>query len=66
MRRARSDGRTRDRCLEPVRLPRGGWGFSTLAVLDDHQIVLDEQYSQYAELQVIPLRRRAGPAAVRG
>ena len=48
----------------PVRLPRGGWGFSTLAVLDRHRLVLDEQVTM-AELREISLDEQGRPGAVR-
>lgn len=56
-------GQTRDLFWGQFRLPRGGWGFSTVAVLNDHQLVFDN-YSQYAELQLIPLSdgKPVGPA----
>ena len=56
-------GRTRDLFWGQLRLPRGGWSYSTIACLDADRIVFDG-YSQYAELQIVPLRdgRPAGPA----
>jgi len=38
------------------RTPQGGWGFSTIAVLNDHQVVLDG-FKRNAILQEFPLSR---------
>ncbi len=48
----------------PVRLPRGGWGFSSTAVLDRHRLVLDEQLT-LAELWEVSLDADARPGEVR-
>lgn len=47
-------GQKRDLFWDQIRVPRGGWGHSSLTAVNDHQVVFD-RYEQYAELHLIPL-----------
>jgi Tol biopolymer transport system component len=58
------DGRAEVLFWAPVRVPRGGWGFSTMAVLDDSSLVFDESVSRAGLLAVSLDRAAAGTVAL--
>jgi eukaryotic-like serine/threonine-protein kinase len=57
-------GQRRPLFWSSLRVPRGGWGFSTLAVLDDSSVVLD-LYRQYAELREVSMPGHGEPGPSR-
>ncbi|MCB1181905.1 PD40 domain-containing protein [bacterium] len=56
-------GTSRPLFWSTFRMPRGGWGYTSIDAINDHQVVFDE-HEQYSELMIVDLvdGRPAGPA----